>query len=143
MIFWDSSAIVPLFVTESHSSGVGEIFRADPEMYVWGGTRTECVSALMRRAREIGSMSNEVEESRLALASLAQAWMEVRPSDSVRDRADLLLGAYALRAADAFQLAAALEWCKGRPTGSGFVSLDRRLREAARREGFGVLPLTF
>lgn len=132
MIFWDSSAFVPLFVTEAYSSRVGEIFRADPVMYVSWGTRAECVSALMRRAREMGSISEEVEESRLALASLALSWKEVRPSDSIRDRAELLLEAYELRAADAFQLAAALEWCEGKPTGSGFVSLDRRLREAGQ-----------
>ena len=62
-MFWDSFAIVPLFVMKSFSSVVGEIFRADPAVCVWRGTRTECVSALIRRAREMGSMSNEVEQS--------------------------------------------------------------------------------
>jgi hypothetical protein len=45
-----------------------------------------------------------------------------------------------LRAADALQLAAALVWSDESPTGEGFVSLDDRLREAARRQGFEVLP---
>jgi len=31
-------------------------------------------------------------------------------------------------------------WCDESPRGDTFVSLDERLREAARREGFAVLP---
>jgi predicted nucleic acid-binding protein len=47
---------------------------------------------------------------------------------------------HALRAADAFQLAAALLWSRGKTTGREFVSFDDRLREAAVREGFDMLP---
>jgi hypothetical protein len=45
-----------------------------------------------------------------------------------------------LRAADALQLAAALIWCEEQPAGEVFVCLDDRLREAARREGFTLVP---
>ena len=45
-----------------------------------------------------------------------------------------------LRAGDAFQLAAALVWAEDAPLGRTLVSLDQRLREAAQREGFAVLP---
>jgi hypothetical protein len=44
-----------------------------------------------------------------------------------------------LRAADALQLAAAIEAAEGRPRGLGFVTLDLRLADAARREGFRVI----
>jgi hypothetical protein len=44
------------------------------------------------------------------------------------------------RAADTLQLAASLVWCRERPVGRSFVCLDARLREAAVREGFSVLP---
>lgn len=47
---------------------------------------------------------------------------------------------HALRSADALQLAAALVACDERPRGETFVSLDERLRNAAQREGFTVLP---
>ena len=52
-----------------------------------------------------------------------------------------LLFVHPLRAADAFQLAAALVWCRERTAGAGFVCLDGRLREAVAREGFEVFPL--
>ena len=45
-----------------------------------------------------------------------------------------------LRAADALQLAAALEWAKGKPSGRTFITLDKQLALAATREGFMVLP---
>jgi hypothetical protein len=37
-------------------------------------------------------------------------------------------------------LAAALVWAGGRPARHGLVCLDERLREAAAREGFAILP---
>jgi hypothetical protein len=45
-----------------------------------------------------------------------------------------------LRATDALQLAAALVWCDETPRGEPFVCLDERLGDAARREGFRLLP---
>jgi predicted nucleic acid-binding protein len=44
-----------------------------------------------------------------------------------------------LRAADALHLAAALVACEERPHLLPFVTLDGRLEDAARREGFTVL----
>ena len=55
-------------------------------------------------------------------------------------RTECLLAVHPLRAADGFQLAAALLWSRGETAGRHFVSFDQRLREAARREGFAVLP---
>ena len=64
----------------------------------------------------------------------------VSPTDDVRRRAARLLAGHPLRAADALQLAAALIWCEEQPHEETFVSLDERLRNAARREGFALAP---
>ena len=45
-----------------------------------------------------------------------------------------------LRAADAFQLAAALLWSRGETHDHEFLSFDEHLRDAAAREGFAILP---
>ncbi len=58
----------------------------------------------------------------------------------LRERALRLLSSHHLRAADSLQLAAALVWAREQPRGRVFISLDSRLGEAARREGFTVLP---
>lgn len=64
----------------------------------------------------------------------------VAASEEVRRRAGRLLAVHPLRAPDALQLAAALVSCEDEPTGESFVCLDDRLRNAALREGFRLLP---
>ena len=140
MRFWDTSAVVPLLVTESASPRVRRLVEADPALVVWWSTRTEAVSALARQRRAGVLDPGHEAQARRVLEALATAWTEVSPSGPLRERAERLLGVHALRAADAFQLSAALLWSRGRTMGQAFVSFDDRLREAAGREGFTVLP---
>ena len=114
--------------------------RSDGERAVWWGTVVECLSALHRRRREGRLSVTLVEQGTLRLVGLVEDSDVVDPTSLLRDRAGRLVAAHPLRAADAFQLAAALTWCDNTPSGESFVCLDDRLREAARREGFAVLP---
>jgi predicted nucleic acid-binding protein len=138
--FWDSSAVVPLCVSEPHSSSSRSLLEEDPAVAVWWATRTECLSALTRRMREGDLTPGGFRAARRVVAALAETWVELLPSEMVRTAAERLLAVHALRAADAFQLAAALAWCGGRPSGHRIVTLDTRLGDAASREGFDVLP---
>jgi predicted nucleic acid-binding protein len=74
------------------------------------------------------------------LRALVELVDTVSPSDELRRRAARLVAVHPLRAADALKLAAALLWCEEQSHGETVVSLDERLREAARREGFDVKP---
>jgi predicted nucleic acid-binding protein len=138
--FWDTSAIVPLCVIEPASTTVKSILSKDSSIVVWWGTRTECVSALTRQRREGGLSIQNERQARHVLGLLAGTWSEVQPSDLLRATADRLLVAHPLRAADAFQLAAALHWCQRHTTGEELVTFDIRMREAGRKEGFTILP---
>ena len=140
MKFWDTSAIVPLCVNEPGSSTVKAILVKDPSMVVWWATRTECVSAFMRQVREGSLSAADERQAREVLGTLVQAWIEVQLSETVRGTAERLLAIHPLRAADAFQLAAALLWCQGQTVGMFLVSFDIRLREAGHKEGFSLLP---
>jgi hypothetical protein len=60
--------------------------------------------------------------------------------EAVKVQARRLLRLHPLRAADALQLGAALEWARGNPSGRTFLTLDKQLALAASREGFNVLP---
>jgi hypothetical protein len=140
VIFWDSSAVVPLVVTEEGTDEVREILRNDRDMIVWWGTPVEVLSALARAERAHSVGSAEADLARRALEGLGERWNEVLPSDEVRERAGAGLLRHPLRAADAFQLGAALAWTRGRPRGHALLSLDARLVEAARQEGFDVVP---
>lgn len=139
MRFWDSSAIVPLVLDEGASQEARGLLRDDRGMVVWWGTPVEVLSALERAEREGEVPPADVDLARRALDDLSGRWNEVLPSDEVRERAGVGLLHHPLRVGDALQLGAALTWARGRPRGRGFVSLDDRLADAARREGFEIL----
>jgi len=140
MRFWDSSAIVPLCLTEPTSKHIQKILREDEDIVVWWATRIECLSALERRRREGILHAEAASNAKKALVSLAAGWSEVLPSELVRRRAERLLATHAFRAADALQLAAALVWAEEAPEALDLISFDQNLREGALKEGFTVLP---
>lgn len=135
MRFWDSSALVPLVLNEPQTRWARGLLDADDEIVVWWGSAVECGSAIARLHRD-GRLTHAAErDARSVLDLLRGSWFEVQPGDSVREQALRLLRLHPLRAADALQLAAALEWA-GTPADGAFVTLDDRLRDAASREGF-------
>jgi predicted nucleic acid-binding protein len=139
MRFWDSSAIVPLLVPQATTAAAERWLGTDSQMLVWWGTSVECISALARLEREGALSSNDVGAAQTRLRSLAQGWHEVQPQVRVRAAAERLLRVHPLRAADALQLAAALEVAGAGLPGVEFLCLDRRLSEAAAREGLIVI----
>lgn len=141
MKFWDSSALVPLLAFESHTRAVQSLYRRDKEAVVWWGTPVECASAIARLQREHALTERAGAESFSRLDALAPTWMQIEPSDEIRESARRLLRVHPLRAADALQLAAAFVAAERRPTTLEFVTLDNRLREAADKEGFQIEPL--
>lgn len=140
MRFWDSSAIIALFVEEPRSGVVGELARQDEELVAWWSSQVECCSAFARLRREGFIETKEEDRLRHLLRSLSDSWTEIEPGRDVRTTAEHLLLSHHLRAADALQLAAALIWAGKTPAGHCFVCLDRRLGTAARNVGFTVVP---
>ncbi|MGH8197988.1 MAG: type II toxin-antitoxin system VapC family toxin [Steroidobacteraceae bacterium] len=138
MRFWDSSAIVPLILADSPVSAVIGIAEESP-MCVWWATIVEAVSAIARRERAGALTGAQVDHCLSRLTELSDSWMEVPPSDALRDSAQRLLRIHALRAADSLQLAAALATSEGQARSVEFVSRDVRLTEAASREGLTVI----
>ena len=139
-MFWDSSALVPLILPESRSDALTDLLGADREPTIWWATPLECQSAIQRRHREQPLTQAAMASATERLRQLVQHADSVSPSDEVRRRAARLLAVHPLRAADALQLAAALLWCEEQSHGESLVTLDDRLREAALKEGFTVLP---
>ena len=140
MRFWDSSALIPLFVDERHSETTQALIAEDPEMMVWWASPVECASAVHRLRREGLFAPAESTQILSAIALAFAAANVVQPGDALSAKALRLLGVHPLRAADALQLAAALLWVRDAPGGRDFICLDERLRTAALLEGFAVLP---
>ena len=117
-----------------------EEYAADSAIVAWWGTEIECASALSRREREGRLSGDRVAEALARLDALRSAWEEVEPSDVLRRTARRMVRTHPLRSGDALQLAAALAAAEGDPSSLELVTLDERLAEAARREGFRVGP---
>lgn len=138
MRFWDSSALISLVLPESRSRRVASLLPS--QIAFWWATPIECEGVLVRAGR-----SGKVGQSRLLKAKgvldlIFHQGDEVSAWEAIRDHARRLIAIHPIRAADALQLAAALDWCGGNPNGESFVCLDDRLRGAAALEGFRVLP---
>jgi len=138
--FWDTSALVPLFVRQSATLRVAAMYDAH-DIVIWWATPVEIASALARLVRIQQITASDYAESRKLVEIVSSSWRVVQPSDGLRALANRLVDRYDLRAADALQLAAALEWCEGAPNGRTFLTADGRLRDSALISGFDVVPV--
>lgn len=140
MRFWDSSALVPLFVAQQRSGDLRALHGDDPEVIAWVLSDVEIASALHRLEREGAVERAGVDEALAQLALFQDSAHVIGLSEEILRRARRLLAVHPLRAADALQLAAALAAVYDTPRGWEFVCLDDRLGAAARREGFTLVP---
>jgi predicted nucleic acid-binding protein len=92
--------------------------------------------ALARLVRMKQLDSSDWIKARKLAKRLADSWSVIQPSDALRAKSAQLVERFDLRAADSFQLAAALEWCEDAPQGRVFLTADQKLREAALLSGF-------
>lgn len=134
MRFWDSSALVPLFVEQPTSAACRALIRADADVVVWCLSRVEVTSAASRLWREgephrLGALAERLDR-------FVERWTEVTDLAQVVATTERLLRVHPLRAADAMQLAAALVLEDHRPRRRAFVCADAALLAAAAREGF-------
>lgn len=138
MLFWDASALVSLCVEEADTAELRLLVKNG--IVAWAASRVEIASAIERRSREGRLSAGERQRAIGALDELAASWTEIHALAPVCERAMRLVAVHPLRVADAMQLAAAMVAVSDRPRGHSFVCSDQRLGEAARREGFLLLP---
>jgi predicted nucleic acid-binding protein len=105
---------------------------------VWWATPVEIASGIARVQRGGSLKPKAISAAFVRLDSLRAVWREVPPSEHLRDLAAMMLSQFPLRSADSLQLAAALVWCKERPSRHAFVCADVRLSDAASKAGFAV-----
>lgn len=140
MRFWDASALIPLCLNEPRTARLRKVTEENPAIVAWWGTPVECYSAFARLRRDGILTRADEDQAGHVLTRLAAAWTEIQPGRDIREGAARVLLLHPLRAGDSLQLAAALLWARGRGTPGHFVCLDQRLRDAAQREGFLVIP---
>jgi len=139
--FWDASALVPLCVHENSSRQAQSHLRQSMPV-VWWASPVEVHRAIARLHR-LGRLKDVDKKGALSrLDMLKRGWREILPSDTLRELSTRLLETYELRAADSFQLAAALTWCQQRPGRRTFICADQRLSKSAAAAGFAVVELS-
>ena len=143
MTFLDASAGVKRYLDEIGS----DVARSAVDPTYSDLTRVEFPSAIWRKERDGRLTVDQVGD---VLDSFLADWMGTPSTDptvatvaldgAVLTRAAHLTGRHGLRAGDAVQLACALSARQVDPTISEFVCFDLRLRDAAAREGFRLVP---
>jgi predicted nucleic acid-binding protein len=139
MRFFDASAIVAAYTNQANTARARELL-ASSDVAVSRLSQVETTSAFARLGRERRSEEERRDAAIAAFLDDLDGWYIVELTAEVAARARDLLVRHALRAADAIQLASALEIQTNGPVPlDAFVAYDRRLADAARRERLTVI----
>lgn len=138
MRFWDTSALVPLLVEQPTSRRAAAWFSEDGVLAIWTLTSVEIVSGLRRLVREQTIDEHQAREAESRVDQLVAGSYVVVDVEATKSTARRLLRLHPLRAFDALQLGAALQWAAGQPERHVVHTFDQRLGLAAQREGFVV-----
>lgn len=136
--FWDTSVIVPLCCRQANSAAVRGLARTHQPFVVWWGTSVESFNTFALLLREGALAQAQFNQACRKLQMLRRSWVEMVPTEQIRELAEKVLLQRALSSADGLQLAAALAWCGERPRHRAFICGDKRLSVAAENLGFDV-----
>ena len=138
-LYADASAVLAWLLDEPRGEEIAAILEAASAVVSSELTLVECDRALLRRSAE--ATVTEADRAKLSarVAAAATEWNLLALSAPILFRARLPFAGAPVRTLDAIHLASALE---GRSAVPGLVilSLDDRMRSAARSLGFGVVP---
>jgi predicted nucleic acid-binding protein len=132
--YFDASALVKRYVDEPEGMEVERLL-ANAIPATSRLSEVEIASALIRRWREGDLSAAERDRALAALAGDLAAMNIVELAPEVSALAIRLLERHGLRAGDAVQLASSAYLQKKVGKGIEFLAFDRRLNEAAAREG--------
>ncbi len=139
ILYAESSAVVTWVLSQERAPEIGEAL-ADAELVISSDlTLLECERVLVRGGA-VGDLSEaEIAEREVVLRTAAEHWMLLGFDPSVIERAQRPFPIEPIRTLDALHLAFALE-ARRLVSGTRILTLDRRIREAARRLGLELIP---
>jgi len=140
--FWDTSALVPLFIREEQTEPVTASYAEQKHILVAHHAVTECASAFCRLGREEKLTASQLSRVLDTLREEASRWHRVDMSPALERMAIRCLRVHTLRAMDALHLASALLIAEGDPSICSFYTLDTRLKMAVEKEGFILKEFT-
>lgn len=138
MRYWDSSALVMLFVEQPKSATYLVKAEEDPRILTAWHAVPECASAFCRLRRENMITELELNDLMAQLELQSKQWLIIIPGNRLEKLTLRALRVHSLRAMDAIHLAAAMLACGEEDSLFSFFTEDHRLKEAAAREGFNT-----
>ncbi len=140
IIYADTSALVKLFVTETHSEAARQTFQKAQLLGTGLITRAELGSALARSKSRAILSESQAREARQQLQLVWPTWVHIVIGESLVARAESLAWEYKLRGYDAVHLAAAQVWQEQIEHSVTLATFDQELWEAAPLAGLKVWP---
>ncbi|MEX2607679.1 MAG: type II toxin-antitoxin system VapC family toxin [Kiritimatiellia bacterium] len=138
MNYWDSSALVTLFVEQAQSGKYLIKVEQDPQVLTAWHAVPECASAFCRLRREMLITESELNDVLIRLEEQSGNWFIITPGKRLEKLTLRALRVHPLRAMDAIHLAAACLARAEEGPPMDFYSEDTRLMEAAAKEGFHI-----
>jgi uncharacterized protein len=137
--YWDTSALLKLFVSESGSPASRAVLARDPEVATVVLTYVEAYSALARRGQD-GSLTHaDLARVRRRFGEEWNAYLRVPVTDEVVRRSRAAAERHGLKTLDAVHLASLLELGDRLGARIPLVAADGRLLSAAAAEGVRVI----
>lgn len=136
MKYWDSSALVTLFVEQPCSAKYAALYEREGQVITAWHSVAECASAFCRLRREELLTEAQLTELLTHLQTQAENWYILASGNRLEKLTLRMLRIHPLRAMDAIHLAAACLVRGDELAPMGFFTEDARLTEAAAKEGF-------
>jgi len=140
ILFCDTSALVKLYIAETHSEALLQSAREANLLAVGRIAWAEAFAALSRRAREVPADASAIDEAKRRLGAQWREYFVLEISQAVVELAGDYADTFALRGYDSVQLACARTLQLATPEPVRFACFDARLLKAARVLGMEVFP---
>jgi predicted nucleic acid-binding protein len=138
-LYAESSAVLAWLLDEEPGASVRESLAAEQTVVASDLTLVEC-DRVLHRAATLGELTEaDAADRRAYLASVAAHWTLLRIGPEVVERARQPFPGEPIRALDAIHLASLLV-ARSALAGLALLSLDARVRGAARRLGIELRP---
>jgi len=138
-IYAESSAVLAWLLGEETAEAVRASLGSATHVVASDLTLVECDRVLFRAVARGEMTEGEASDRRAHLVAASAHWHRLRLAGDVVDRARLRFPGESIRALDALHLGAALA-ARSALAGLQFLSLDDRIRTAARQLGFRLQP---
>jgi PIN domain len=138
-LYAESSAVLAWLLDEAAGREVRQLLGAAPSVLASDLTLIECDRVLLRAAA-LGELTEaEAADRRAHLATAASHWHVLRIGPEIVERARQPFPGGPIRTLDAIHLASVLV-ARSAVAGIALLSLDDRIRKAARRLGLRLRP---